>query len=78
MEVQIEIHIDENHEIALTQILFNKARPEAGFKIHNIKQNSSIKRQGEARLKSQKSIVHSGFMFRHMVTLRRGMEVNIV
>jgi hypothetical protein len=25
MEVQIEIHIDENHEIALTQMLSNKA-----------------------------------------------------
>jgi hypothetical protein len=48
------MRIDKNREIALTQVYLTKQAIEAGIKINNIKQNSSIKRQGQGTLESRK------------------------
>jgi len=64
------MRIDKNREIALTQVYLTKQAIEAGIKINNIKQNSSIKRQGQGTVESRKWVAHSGFVVRRMVTLR--------
>jgi len=48
------MRIDKNREIALTQVYLTKQAIEAVIKINNIKQNSSIKRQGQGTVESRK------------------------